>query len=173
MRTWMTGGLAALVLSFCLVASCAAAPSFPELTGRVVDNADMLDADHTARITRMLAAHEQASGEQIVVEDSETADPSGLDVALFSAGATMSRVQAPRFAAAGAVVVDNSSAWRKDPDVPLVVPECNAERIADYTRRGIIANPNCSTIMLCGEYFKPCLVEKCYCWNGTVKPILP
>ncbi len=56
-------------------------------------------------------------GEQIVVEDSETADPSGLDVALFSAGATMSRVQAPRFAAAGAVVVDNSSAWRKDPDV--------------------------------------------------------
>lgn len=63
----MTSGLAALVLSFCLVASCAAAPSFPELTGRVVDNADMLDADHTARITRMLAAHEQASGEQIVV----------------------------------------------------------------------------------------------------------
>ena len=60
-------------------------------------------------------------GQEIEVEDAATADPSGLDIALFSAGATMSRVQAPRFAAAGAVVVDNSSAWRKDPDVPLVV----------------------------------------------------
>ena len=64
-------------------------------------------------------------GQEIEVEDAETADPSGLDIALFSAGATMSRVQAPRFAAAGAVVVDNSSAWRKDPDVPLVVSEVN------------------------------------------------
>src|SRR6187397_3331818 len=64
-------------------------------------------------------------GQQIEVEDAETADPSGLDIALFSAGATMSRVQAPRFAAAGAVVVDNSSAWRKDPEVPLVVSEVN------------------------------------------------
>ena len=60
-------------------------------------------------------------GQQIEVEDAETADPSGLDIALFSAGATMSRVQAPRFAAAGAIVIDNSSAFRKDPDVPLVV----------------------------------------------------
>jgi aspartate-semialdehyde dehydrogenase len=88
-------------------------------------------------------------GQQIVVEDAETADPSGIDIALFSAGATMSRVQAPRFAAAGAVVVDNSSAWRKDPDVPLVVSEVNFER--DVTRagplkRGIIANPNCTTM---------------------------
>ena len=85
-------------------------------------------------------------GEQIVVEDSETADPSGLDVALFSAGATMSRVQAPRFAAAGAVVVDNSSAWRKDPDVPLVVSEVNFERDAGNSPKGIIANPNCTTM---------------------------
>src|ERR1700712_2115901 len=88
-------------------------------------------------------------GQQIEVEDAETADPSGLDIALFSAGATLSRVQAPRFAAAGAVVVDNSSAWRKDPDVPLVVSEVNFER--DITRagplkRGIIANPNCTTM---------------------------
>ena len=74
-------------------------------------------------------------GQEIEVEDAETADPSGLDIALFSAGATMSRVQAPRFAAAGAVVIDNSSAWRKDPDVPLVVSEVNFERdVAD--RRG-------------------------------------
>ena len=85
-------------------------------------------------------------GEQIVVEDSETADPSGLDIALFSAGETMSRVQAPRFAAAGAVVVDNSSAWRKDPDVPLVVSEVNFERDAGNRPKGIIANPNCTTM---------------------------
>ena len=85
-------------------------------------------------------------GEQIVVEDSETADPSGLDIALFSAGATMSRVQAPRFAAAGAVVVDNSSARRKDPDVPLVVSEVNFERDAGNRPKGIIANPNCTTM---------------------------
>ena len=60
-------------------------------------------------------------GQEIVVEDAATADPSGLDIALFSAGKTMSRVQAPRFAAAGVTVIDNSSAWRMDPDVPLVV----------------------------------------------------
>jgi aspartate-semialdehyde dehydrogenase len=85
-------------------------------------------------------------GQQIEVEDAETADPSGLDIALFSAGATMSRVQAPRFAAAGAVVVDNSSAWRKDPDVPLVVSEVNFVRDAGNRPKGIIANPNCTTM---------------------------
>ena len=85
-------------------------------------------------------------GQEIEVEDSETADPSGLDIALFSAGATMSRVQAPRFAAAGAVVVDNSSAWRKDPDVPLVVSEVNFRRDAGNRPKGIIANPNCTTM---------------------------
>ncbi len=85
-------------------------------------------------------------GEEIEVENSETADPSGLDIALFSAGATMSRVQAPRFAAAGAVVVDNSSAWRKDPDVPLVVSEVNFKRDGRVRPKGIIANPNCTTM---------------------------
>ena len=85
-------------------------------------------------------------GQEIEVENSETADPSGLDIALFSAGATMSRVQAPRFAAAGAVVVDNSSAWRKDPDVPLVVSEVNFKRDAGMRPKGIIANPNCTTM---------------------------
>ena len=85
-------------------------------------------------------------GQEIEVEDAETADPSGLDIALFSAGATMSRVQAPRFAAAGAIVVDNSSAWRKDPDVPLVVSEVNFERDARNRPKGIIANPNCTTM---------------------------
>lgn len=87
-------------------------------------------------------------GQEIEVENSETADPSGLDIALFSAGATMSRVQAPRFAAAGAIVVDNSSAWRKDPDVPLVVSEVNFERdvAGRVLPKGIIANPNCTTM---------------------------
>jgi len=85
-------------------------------------------------------------GQEIEVEDAETADPSGLDIALFSAGATMSRVQAPRFAAAGAVVIDNSSAWRKDPDVPLVVSEVNYRRDAGNRPKGIIANPNCTTM---------------------------
>jgi aspartate-semialdehyde dehydrogenase len=85
-------------------------------------------------------------GQEIEVEDAETADPSGLDIALFSAGATMSRVQAPRFAEAGAVVIDNSSAWRKDPDVPLVVSEVNFARDAANRPKGIIANPNCTTM---------------------------
>ncbi|APE32849.1 aspartate-semialdehyde dehydrogenase [Nocardia mangyaensis] len=84
-------------------------------------------------------------GGEIVVEDTETADPSGLDIALFSAGATMSRVQAPRFAAAGVTVIDNSSAWRKDPEVPLVVSEVNPEATRNLVK-GIIANPNCTTM---------------------------
>ena len=82
---------------------------------------------------------------EVVVEDAATADPSGLDIALFSAGATASRAQAPRFAEAGVTVVDNSSAWRMDPDVPLVVSEVNPEAIKQ-ARKGIIANPNCTTM---------------------------
>lgn len=85
-------------------------------------------------------------GQEIEVEDAATADPSGLDIALFSAGKTMSLVQAPRFAAAGATVIDNSSAWRKDPDVPLVVSEVNFARDAANRPKGIIANPNCTTM---------------------------
>ncbi|HTX96832.1 MAG TPA: aspartate-semialdehyde dehydrogenase [Mycobacterium sp.] len=85
-------------------------------------------------------------GQEIEVEDAETADPTGLDIALFSAGKTMSLVQAPRFAAAGVTVIDNSSAWRKDPDVPLVVSEVNFARDAHHRPKGIIANPNCTTM---------------------------
>ncbi|WP_370933445.1 aspartate-semialdehyde dehydrogenase [Amycolatopsis sp. cg13] len=84
-------------------------------------------------------------GEEITVEDTATADLSGLDIALFSAGGATSREQAPRFAEAGAIVVDNSSAYRRDPDVPLVVSEVNPEAIKD-ARKGIIANPNCTTM---------------------------
>lgn len=85
-------------------------------------------------------------GQEIEVEDAATADPSGLDIALFSAGKTMSLVQAPRFAAAGVTVIDNSSAWRKDPEVPLVVSEVNFARDAANRPKGIIANPNCTTM---------------------------
>ncbi|WP_032404556.1 aspartate-semialdehyde dehydrogenase [Rhodococcoides fascians] len=84
-------------------------------------------------------------GEEIIVEDASTADLTGIHIALFSAGATLSREQAPRFAAAGAVVIDNSSAFRKDADVPLVVSEVNPEA-AKNPPRGIIANPNCTTM---------------------------
>jgi aspartate-semialdehyde dehydrogenase len=84
-------------------------------------------------------------GAEIVVEDIETADPAGLDIALFSAGATGSRAHAPRFAAAGALVIDNSSAWRMDPDVPLVVSEVNPHALREAVK-GIVANPNCTTM---------------------------
>lgn len=83
----------------------------------------------------------------VEVEDAATADYTGLDVVLMSAGATLSKELAPRIAAAGAVVVDNSSAWRRDPDVPLVVPEVNAGALASIPK-GIVANPNCTT-MIC------------------------
>ncbi|CAN5503032.1 aspartate-semialdehyde dehydrogenase [soil metagenome] len=110
------------------------------------------DRDFPATSVRFFASSRSAGkklsfrGQEIEVEDAETADPSGIDIALFSAGATMSRVQAPRFAAAGAVVVDNSSAWRKDADVPLVVSEVNFARDAVNRPKGIIANPNCTTM---------------------------
>jgi aspartate-semialdehyde dehydrogenase len=84
-------------------------------------------------------------GVDVRVEDASTADPAGLDVALFSAGGGTSRELAPRFAAAGVTVVDNSSAWRMDPDVPLIVAEVNGAEIVN-ARKGIIANPNCTTM---------------------------
>jgi aspartate-semialdehyde dehydrogenase len=84
-------------------------------------------------------------GGEITVEDADTADHAGLDIALFSAGATASRTLAPRVAAAGVLVVDNSSAWRMDPDVPLVVSEVNPHAL-DHAPKGIVANPNCTTM---------------------------
>ena len=88
-------------------------------------------------------------GEEIPVEVlSEAPNFKGIDIALFSAGASRSLEYAPKFAADGAVVVDNSSAWRMDPEVPLVVPEVNPHAVAGYKNKGIIANPNCSTIQM-------------------------
>ena len=83
---------------------------------------------------------------EVVVEDLAAADPAGIEVALFSAGGSRAKEHAPRFAAAGAVVVDNSSAWRMDPQVPLVVAGVNDDAVRGH--RGIIANPNCTTMVL-------------------------
>src|ERR1700691_490863 len=90
---------------------------------------------------------------EVMVEDAETADLAGIDLALCSAPASVSRALAPRLAAAGAIVIDNSSAWRMDPDVPLVVPEANADALSSIPK-GIVANPNCTT-MVAIPVFKP------------------
>src|SRR3954453_1456872 len=95
---------------------------------------------------RSAGRHLPWNGQDIEVEDAETADYRGLAVALFSAGGAGSKRLAPRAAEAGAIVVDNSSAWRMDPDVPLVVPEVNADAL-DQIPKGIVANPNCTTMV--------------------------
>jgi aspartate-semialdehyde dehydrogenase len=84
-------------------------------------------------------------GHDITVEDAATADLAGIDIALFSAGGSTSKALAPKYAAAGAIVIDNSSAFRNDPQVPLVVSEVNPEDVHDRPK-GIIANPNCTTM---------------------------
>lgn len=101
----------------------------------------------------VLASERSAGGEvhygakTLVVQDLATFDPTGVDIALFSAGGAVSKQYAPKFAAAGAVVIDNSSAFRQDDDVPLVVAEVNPEALKNRPR-GIIANPNCSTMQM-------------------------
>jgi aspartate-semialdehyde dehydrogenase len=87
-------------------------------------------------------------GESLHVEELRDDSFEGVDIALFSAGAAASRQFAPAAAESGCVVIDNSSGWRMDPEVPLVVPEVNPHAVADYRRKGIIANPNCSTIQM-------------------------
>lgn len=109
------------------------------------------DRDFPATSVRFFSSARSAGsvlpwkGGDVVVEDVSTADLSGIDIAIFSAGATASREYAPRFVAAGAIVVDNSSAWRQDDDVPLVVSEVNPGDI-ERCPKGIIANPNCTTM---------------------------
>jgi aspartate-semialdehyde dehydrogenase len=103
---------------------------------------------------RLLASERSAgeflefAGEELLVEKLTRDAFAGIDIALFSAGGERSREFCPVAAAAGAVCIDNSSAWRMDPEVPLVVPEVNPEEIARYTQKGIVANPNCSTIQM-------------------------
>ncbi|WP_030483346.1 aspartate-semialdehyde dehydrogenase [Nocardioides aequoreus] len=111
----------------------------------------LLERDFPAEEIRFFASARSAGtvlpygDREVTVEDAATADPTGLDIALFSAGASTSRAQAARFADAGVVVVDNSSAFRRDADVPLVVSEVNPEALASIPR-GIVANPNCTTM---------------------------
>ena len=109
-----------------------------------VDEIRFLASSRSAGTTLPWVASD-GSRREIVVEDAETADVSGIDIALFSAGGATSKAQAPRFAAAGATVIDNSSAWRMDADVPLVVSEVNPSAVHE-ARKGIIANPNCTTM---------------------------
>ena len=97
---------------------------------------------------RSLGKDAHFGDQKIKVKALDDYDFRGVDIALFSAGGATSKEWAPKVAAAGAVVIDNSSQWRMDPDVPLIVPEVNADAIAGYTKKGIIANPNCSTAQL-------------------------
>jgi aspartate-semialdehyde dehydrogenase len=111
----------------------------------------LLQRKYPIRQLRLFASARSAgsiiewNGSSLTVEDATQADPYGLDVVLFSAGATASRTLAEKYADAGAMVIDNSSAWRMNPDVPLVVAEVNPEDI-EQARKGIIANPNCTTM---------------------------
>jgi aspartate-semialdehyde dehydrogenase len=105
-------------------------------------------ADATVRLfasARSAGSVVEHAGEGITVEDVEGADYSGIDIAIFSAGGAASKKYAPLFAAAGAVVIDNSSAWRMDSEVPLIVSEVNPEAL-DNAPKGIVANPNCTTM---------------------------
>jgi len=97
---------------------------------------------------RSVGSRVRFAGEPLAVRLAEPVAFEGVDLVLSSAGAGVSRALLPAAAERGAVAIDNTSAYRMDPEVPLVVPEVNPHRIADYTRRGIIANPNCSTIQL-------------------------
>ena len=103
---------------------------------------------HAVASSRSAGKRIEFREEELVVEDLDSFDFSGIDIGLFSPGATVSNIHAPRAAAEGTVVIDNTSRFRYDADVPLVVPEVNPEAIGQYAGRGIIANPNCSTIQM-------------------------
>lgn len=112
------------------------------------------ERDFPIKSLKLLASHRSAGrqlrfkGDMVTVEELTETSFKGVDIALFSAGGSTSKTFAPAAAESGCVVVDNSSQWRMDPQVPLVVPEVNAHAIGDYTQKGIIANPNCSTIQM-------------------------
>jgi len=107
----------------------------------------IVDSVH-ALASRKSVGREVSYGDQdIKCEDLERFDFTTVDIVLMSAGGDVSKTWSPKIAAAGAIVIDNSSAWRMDPDVPLIVPEVNAHQVMDF-KKGIIANPNCSTIQM-------------------------
>ena len=103
---------------------------------------------HVVASSRSAGKRIEFRDEELVVEDLDSFDFSGIDIGLFSPGASVSNIHAPRAAAAGTIVIDNTSRFRYDADIPLVVPEVNPEAIGQYAGRGIIANPNCSTIQM-------------------------
>ena len=103
---------------------------------------------HAVASSRSAGSEIEFGGERLSVQDLETFDFSNIDIGLFSPGASVSDVHAPRAAEAGCVVIDNTSRFRYEDDIPLVVPEVNPHAVADYSNRGIIANPNCSTIQM-------------------------
>lgn len=103
---------------------------------------------HAVASRRSLGKKCSYGDKTLVCEDIDQFDFSQVDMVLMSAGGGVSKDWSPKIAAAGAIVIDNSSAWRTDPDVPLVVPEVNGEAVLDYKTKGIIANPNCSTAQL-------------------------
>lgn len=109
-------------------------------------------ADEIAVLASSRSVGEEAeygeTGRRLKIQNIEHFDPAGWDMALFAIGSDATKVHAPRFAAAGCVVIDNSSLYRMDPDVPLIVPEVNPEAIDGYTAKNIIANPNCSTAQM-------------------------
>ncbi|WP_267433606.1 aspartate-semialdehyde dehydrogenase [Sphingomonas sp. GM_Shp_1] len=88
------------------------------------------------------------TGKKLTIKNIEHFDPTGWDIALFAIGSDATKIYAPKFAAAGCIVIDNSSLYRMDPDVPLIVPEVNPDAIDGYTAKNIIANPNCSTAQM-------------------------
>jgi aspartate-semialdehyde dehydrogenase len=103
---------------------------------------------HAVASSRSAGNRVPFKGKELIIEDLEQFDFNGIDIGLFSPGASVSKVHAPRAVAAGAVVIDNTSQFRYDDDIPLVVPEVNPHAAAGYRTRGIIANPNCSTIQM-------------------------
>jgi aspartate-semialdehyde dehydrogenase len=103
---------------------------------------------HLLASERSAGTRLQFRGKSVMVQDLATFDFNGVHIGLFSAGGSISAEFAPKAAAAGCVVIDNTSHFRRDPEIPLVVPEVNASRVADYKRHNIIANPNCSTIQM-------------------------
>ena len=108
-------------------------------------------ADEVAAVASARSAGKKVSfgdSKTLIVKDLEKFDFTGYDIALFSAGGETAKKHAPRAAQAGCVVIDNSSYFRMDPDVPLVVPEVNPDAIRQFEKRRIIANPNCSTIQM-------------------------
>ena len=112
------------------------------------------ERDFPIKSIKLLASHRSAGrqlrfrGDMVTVEELTEASFKGVDIALFSAGGSTSKTFAPAAAESGCVVIDNSSQWRMDPQVPLVVPEVNPHAVGGYTQKGIIANPNCSTIQM-------------------------